>query len=335
MVDTSDLESVLGDDFSGVVLVRERGAVVFQAARGLASPRWGIPNTLDLRFDTASITKLFTSVAVLQQVERGALDLETSIHYYVDLAGTTIGPDVTLLHLLTHTSGIADDADEEAGEDYAALWVDKPSYSVIETADFLPQFVHKPPLARAGVQCRYCNVGYILAGLAVERASGMRYRDYVREHVFARAGMADSGFFDRRDAEPRVAEGWDRDADGRWVENIFSYPPIGSPDGGAHATASDLLRFVDAARGGVLLGPEFTEEFFLPQVEHDEQVFYGFGLEFDVEEDGTVRSWYKEGINAGTSGIVRSYPSEEVDLVVLSNSEEGAWPVIRELDGRL
>ncbi|WP_345761018.1 serine hydrolase domain-containing protein [Diaminobutyricibacter sp. McL0608] len=334
-MDTSDLESVLGDDFSGVVLVRERGAVVFQAARGLASPRWGIPNTLDLRFDTASITKLFTSVAVLQQVERGALDLETSIHYYVDLAGTTIGPDVTLLHLLTHTSGIADDADEEAGEDYAALWVDKPSYSVIETADFLPQFVHKPPLARAGVQCRYCNVGYILAGLAVERASGMRYRDYVREHVFARAGMADSGFFDRRDAEPRVAEGWDRDADGRWVENIFSYPPIGSPDGGAHATASDLLRFVDAARGGVLLGPEFTEEFFLPQVEHDEQVFYGFGLEFDVEEDGTVRSWYKEGINAGTSGIVRSYPSEEVDLVVLSNSEEGAWPVIRELDGRL
>jgi CubicO group peptidase (beta-lactamase class C family) len=334
-MDTTDLDSALGDDFSGVVLVRERGAVVFEAARGLASPRWGIPNTLDLRFDTASITKLFTSVAVLQQVERGALDLETSIHYYADLAGTTIAPDVTLLHLLTHTSGIADDADEEAGEDYAALWADKPSYSVIETADFLPQFVHKAPLAPPGVQCRYCNVGYILAGLAVERASGMRYRDYVREHVFARAGMNDSGFFDRRDAEPRVAEGWDRDADGRWVENIFSYPPIGSPDGGAHATASDLLRFADAVRGGELLGPELTEEFFLPQVEHDDDVFYGFGLEFEVDEDGTVRSWYKEGINAGASGILRSYPGAEVDLVVLSNAEEGAWPVIRELDARI
>ncbi|WP_426515289.1 serine hydrolase domain-containing protein [Diaminobutyricibacter sp. McL0618] len=334
-MDTTDLESVLDEEFSGVVLVRERGAVVFEAARGLASPRWGIPNAMDLRFDTASITKLFTSVAVLQQVELGALDLEASIHYYVDLAGTTIGPDVSLLHLLTHTSGIADDADEEAGEDYAALWVDKPSYSVIETADFLPQFVHKPPLARAGVQCRYCNVGYILAGLAVERASGMRYRDYVREHVFARAGMDDSGFFDRRDAEPRVAEGWDRDADGRWVENIFSYPPIGSPDGGAHATASDLLTFIDAARGGELLGRELTDEFFLPQVQHDSNVFYGFGLEFDVDDDGVARSWYKEGINAGSSGIVRSYPEVGVDLVVLSNSEEGAWPVIRELDARI
>ncbi len=333
-MDTSDLDSAL-DDFSGVVLVRERGAVVFEAARGLASPRWGIPNTLDLRFDTASITKLFTSVAVLQQVEKGALDLETSIHHYVDLAGTTIGPDVTLLHLLTHTSGIADDADEEAGEDYAALWVDKPSYSVMETADFLPQFVHKPPLAPPGVECRYCNVGYILAGLAVERASGTRYRDYVREHVFASAKMHESGFFDRRDAEPRVAEGWDRDADGRWVENIFSYPPVGSPDGGAHSTASDLLRFVDAARAGELLGSEFTEEFFLPQVQHDDNIHYGFGLEFDVDDDGAVRSWYKEGINAGASGIVRSYPDAEVDLVVLSNSEEGAWPVIRELDARV
>jgi CubicO group peptidase (beta-lactamase class C family) len=334
-VDTSDLDSALDDEFSGVVLVRERGAVVFEAARGLASPRWGIPNTLELRFDTASITKLFTSVAVLQQVETGELDLETSIHHYVDLAGTTIGPDVTLLHLLTHTSGIADDADEEAGEDYAALWVDRPTYSVTETADFLPQFAHKPPLARPGVQCRYCNAGYILAGLAVERAAGMPYRDYVRKHVFERARMNDSGFFDRRDAEPRVAEGWDRDRNGRWVANIFSYPPIGSPDGGAHATASDLLRFLDAARGGELLGREFTEEFFLPQVEHDEDVFYGFGLEFDLDDDGGVRSWYKEGINGGASGIVRSYPDAEVDLVVLSNSEEGAWPVIRELDARI
>lgn len=335
-MDTSGIGGMLDEnDFAGVVLVRERGAVVYEAATGFASQRWSIPNAMNMRFDTASITKLFTSVSVLQLVGEGALDLEASIHYYVDLEGTTIGTDVTLLHLLTHTSGIADDADEEAGEDYSALWVDKPNYSVIETADFLPQFAFKEPLAPPGVVCRYCNVGYVLAGLAVERASGMTFRDYVRANVFARAGMSDSGFFDRRDAEPRVAEGWDRAPDGRWVENIYSYPPIGSPDGGAHATAGDLLQFVDAVRDGELLTRELTEEFFLPQVEHDEDTMYGFGLEFDVDDEGVVRSWYKEGINAGASGIVRSYPEAGVDLVVLSNSEEGAWPVIRELDGRI
>lgn len=118
--------------------------------------------------------------------------------------------EVTLRHLLTHTSGLADDADEEAGEDYAALWVDKPVYSVVETRDFLAQFAYKPPLFAPGERCRYCNVGYILVGLAIEAVTGTSYRQHVRNAVFGPAGMAASGFFDRREAAPDVAEGWDR-----------------------------------------------------------------------------------------------------------------------------
>jgi len=334
-MDTTGLDAFLDEhDYSGVVLVKRGNTTVYEAATGLATQRWGIPNTIDTRFDVASITKLFTSVAVLQLVGKGELDLEASIQQYVDLEGTTISPDITLLHLLTHTSGIADDADEEAGENYSDLFIDKPNYSIMETKDFLPQFAHKEPLAAPGVQCRYCNVGYILAGLALERVTGVPYRQYVFDEVMTKAGMFDSGFYDRRDAAPRVAEGWDL-IDGVWVENIYSYPPIGSPDGGAHVTAPDLLRFIQAVRGGELLTPEFTAEFFLPQVEHDEETWYGFGLEFDMNEDGTVRSYYKEGINSGASGIVRHYIDEGLDIAVLSNSEEGAWPVIRELDERL
>ena len=335
-MDTTGLDDFLADhEFSGVVLVRRGKTVVYEAATGLATQRWGVPNTMDTRFDTASITKLFTSVAVLQQVVAGNLDLEASIHHYVDLQGTRIPIEVNLLHLLTHTSGLADDADEEAGEDYAELWIDKPNYSVMETADFLPQFAYKEPLEDPGVDCRYCNVGYILAGLALEKVTGTSYRQYVFDEVFAKAGMTESGFYDRRDAAPRVAEGWDKNDEGKWVENIYSYPPIGSPDGGAHVTAGDLIEFIQAVRAGKLLDAAHTEEFFLPQVEHDEETSYGFGLEFDFNEDGSVRSYYKDGINAGASGIVRHYIAEDLDIVVLSNSEEGAWDVVRELDERL
>lgn len=334
-MDTTGLDDFLKDhDFSGVVLVKRGDMTVFEAASGLATQRWGIPNTMDTRFDVASITKLFTSVAVLSLVGKGDLDLETSIHHYVDLEGTTIGADVTLLHLLTHTSGIADDADEEAGEVYSDLFVDTPNYSVIETKDYLPQFAFKEPLAPAGTQCRYCNVGYILAGLAIERVTGVSYRQYVFDEVMTRAGMLDSGFYDRRDAAPRVAEGWDL-IDGTWVQNIYSYPPIGSPADGAHVTAADLARFIQAVRNGDLLNDEYTSEFFTPQVEHDEETWYGFGLEFDMNEDGTVRSYYKDGINNGASGIVRHYLEDGLDVVVLSNAEEGAWDVIREIDARL
>ena len=334
-MDTTGLSDFIADnDFSGTVLIKRGNSTVFESATGLATQRWGIPNTMDTRFDVASITKLFTSVAVLQQVSKGELDLETSIHHYVDLEGTTIGADVTLLHLLTHTSGIADDADEEAGEVYSDLFVDTPNYSIIETKDYLPQFAYKEPLAAAGVDCRYCNVGYILAGLALEKVTGVPYRQYVFDEVFTKAGMVDSGFYDRRDAAPRVAEGWDL-VDGTWVSNIYSYPPIGSPADGAHVTAPDLVRFIQAVRGGELLNAEYTEEFFVPQVEHDEETWYGLGLEFDMNEDGSVRSYYKDGINNGASGIIRHYLDENLDIAVLSNAEEGAWDVIRELDERL
>ena len=335
-MDTTGLDAFLDDnDFTGVVLLKEGNRTVYEAARGLATRRWNIPNALDTRFDTASITKLFTSVAVLQQVAKGNLDLETSIHHYVDLEGTTIGTDVTLLHLLTHTSGIADDADEEAGESYEDLFIETPNYSLIETKDYLPQFVQKPPLAKAGEECRYNNVGYILAGLALEKVTGVAYRQYVFDEVFTRAGMNDSGFYDRREAAPRVAEGWDQAADGNWFQNIYSYPPIGSPADGAQVTAADLIRFIQAVRGGELLDAEYTEEFFVPQVEHDEETMYGLGLEFDLNEDGSVRSYYKDGVNVGASGIVRHYLEEGLDLTVLSNNEDAAWPVVRELDERL
>jgi CubicO group peptidase (beta-lactamase class C family) len=335
-MDTAGLTDFIDDThFSGVVLIRSGATTLFEGAFGLASPRWNVANTMDTRFDTASITKLFTSVAVLQQVEKGNLDLEASIHHYADLEGTAIPIGVNLLHLLTHTSGIADDADEEAGEDYAALFLEKPNYSVVETKDFLPQFADKEPNAEPGVECRYCNAGYILAGLALEKVTGTSYRQYVFDHVFGPAGMTDSGFYDRRDAAPRVAEGGDLDDQGRWVSNIYSYPPIGSPDGGAHTTAADLLRFLDAVRDGSLLNAELTEEFFSPQVEHDEETKYGFGLEFDLNDDGTVRTYYKDGINAGASGIVRHYLGENIDVVVLSNTEDGAWDVITEIDERL
>ncbi|OLT46157.1 serine hydrolase [Cellulosimicrobium sp. CUA-896] len=375
------------DDFSGVVRVERHGEEVFERAYGVASRRWGVPVRTTTRFDVASVTKLFTAVAVLQQVGAGTLALDDRVHDHVDLAGTAIPRDVTLRHLLTHTSGIADDADEEAGESYEALWVDRPNYSVTRTADFLPGFVHKEPNFAPGEGCRYCNVGYVLAGLALESATGQTYRDYVREHVFARAGMAASGFFRMDEAVPDVAEGWepvrgdtagddaasdDRTGNGPvlgWRQNIYSYPPVGSPDGGAHVTAADLARFLGAARDGVLLPPDLTRAFFTPQVKHDDgdtdetdekdaeglapedrtaEVHYGFGLEFELRADGSVRSAYKEGINTGASAILRHYPDATTEgtgstgvppaaapgttVVVVSNAEDGAWEPVRRID---
>jgi CubicO group peptidase (beta-lactamase class C family) len=237
--------------FSGVVLITQGEAQIFAAAYGYASRAWGIRNSLDIRFDTASITKLFTSVATLQLIDEGALDFDTGVIDFLELQGTAISREVNVFHLLTHTSGIADDSEEEDGEIYEDLWKTRPNYMVTQTADFLPQFVHKPPNFPPGQGARYCNCSFVLLGLVIEKISGLSYRDYVRQKIFARAGMENSDFMRLDRVNDRLAEGSDpiRDQEGSvtgWKRNVYSFPPVGSPDSGAHVTAADLDRFLRA-----------------------------------------------------------------------------------------
>lgn len=328
------------DKFSGVVLITRGKQELFAQAYGYASRAWKIPNTLDIRFDTASITKLFTSVAVMQMIDQKRLSFETSVIDFLGLAGTAISPAVNVYHLLTHTSGIADDADEEAGEELEDIYREKPNYSIKETVDFLPQFVYKPSNFAPGQGCRYCNVSYILLGLMVERVTGLSYRDYVRQYVFAPAGMTASDFFRMDRVHENVAEGADplTDESGTvtgWKRNIYSYPPQGSPDGGANVTAGDLIRFLHAVQAGQLLSPESTQLFFTPQVDyHDRETWMqrmGFGLWYRVDRAGRIVHYQKEGMNNGASGMVRHYPDQNITIALLSNMMDGAWQPIRKI----
>lgn len=322
------------DKFSGVALITQGDSELFAGAYGYASRAWQVKNTLDMRFDTASITKLFTAVATLQLIDQGLLTFDTSAIDLLGLEGTAITKEVTVYHLLTHTSGIADDADEEAGESYEAVWQHKPNYAVTETIDFLPQFAYKPANFPPGQGCRYCNCGYVLLGLLIEKASGLSYRDYVRQHIFAPAGMTQSDFLNKIQVHENVAEGCDPilDDNGQiigWKKNIYAFPPIGSPDGGAYVTAGDLTRFLRAVQAGTLLSPTLTAAFLTPQVYYRAgkqwQVHYGYGLVFYLDEAGQVVSYHKEGINVGVSGMVRYFPAQEITVVLLSNLSDGVW----------
>jgi CubicO group peptidase (beta-lactamase class C family) len=326
------------DAFSGVVLITQGSSPLFAGGYGYASRSWKIPNTLTTRFDTASVTKLFTAVATLQLIDRGALAFDTPVLDFLGLQDTAIPRSVNVFHLLTHTSGIADDAEEESGEVYADVWKTRPNYAVTQTADFLPQFAHKPPNFPPGQGCRYCNCGYVLLGLLIEKASGLSYRDYVRQQIFAPAQMLHSDFFRMDLTNEDVAEGCDplRDEHGTilaWKKNIYSFPPIGSPDSGAHVTASDLDRFLRKVKAGILLSVPSTAAFFTPQVLHkareDWKQMYGYGIWFAVDGAGKVLFAEKEGINAGVSAVIRHYPDQDINVVLLANMQAGVWEPLR------
>jgi len=320
--------------FSGVVRVTRGSDELLAGACGPASRSWGVANTPATRSDTASLTKLLTAVATLQLVDEGAFSLDTPVVPNLGQRDTEISERVTVFQLLAHPPGIGDDAEEEDEDDYADLWRTKPNYSVIETGDFLPQFARKPANFPQGEGCRYCNCGFVLLGLTIEKATGMAYRDVVRRRMCEPAGMNDSDFFHGADCVSDLAAGCDpiRADDGEvlgWRKNIYSFPPIGSPNSGAHVTSTDLDRFLRAVKRGVLLSPEMTRTFFAPQVHYKHrdgwEMRYGLGAWFYVEPGGHVICCQKEGYNAGVSAVMRYFFDGEIDLVILSNMAEGVW----------
>ncbi|MFD2879366.1 serine hydrolase domain-containing protein [Paenibacillus rhizoplanae] len=101
-------------------------------------------------------------------------------------------PEITVHELLTHSSGIPDYFDEETMEDFAALWNDTPMYTLRRPVDFLPMFAALPMKFSPGERFHYNNAGYIMLSLLIETVSGMKFTDYVEQHIFP--ALRDAGF---------------------------------------------------------------------------------------------------------------------------------------------
>ncbi len=328
-------------NFSGAARVSRGVEVLFEDAYGMAHRGFRVPNTVDTRFDTASITKLFTAVAVLQLVDAGKLRLDARALDLLDLGGTSISPEATVYHLLTHTSGMGDDADEEAGEDYEELWKTRPNYSVRHTSDMLEQFIHKPANFRPGQGCRYNNCAFVLLGLVLEKLTGKGYREHVADAVFRAAGMSHTGFFAMDEPAPGVAEGYAAVCDDAgnvvgWRKNIYSFPPIGSPDSGAYTTAGDLDTFMRALRGARLLSPGMTAQIMTPKEEYRRRPalvhMTGFAFEFTVSiEGGAPQCMFKDGVNPGVACVLQYYPAADATVAVLANQDCDVWALARDI----
>lgn len=331
-------------DFSGAGWIKKGDELIFGGAYGWAHRGYKVPNQINTMFDTASITKLFTATAILQLVDQGKLSLHDRITDVIDLSGTRIPADVTLTHLLTHTSGIADDADEELGESYEALFVEKPNYSIRSCADFIPQFAYKEPKFKAGTQVSYNNCAFVLLGLAIEQVTEESYWDYVTTHIFRPSGMNNTTFAAKDDADAPLAEGYDaiRTDDGEviWHKNIYSFPPRGTADGGAFTAVGDLDLFMRALVHGKLLSAKLTAEIMKPQTHLERnysqgKVVNGYGFHFTYDLQGKLIRMYKEGSNAGVAAMLAYYPEIDATNIILANQSCDVWELHREAEKML
>lgn len=333
-----------GNGFSGVVLLQRDEEELFKQAYGYAVRSWKIKNRADTRFRIASISKMFTAVAILQLIERGNLSLDTGVVEYLGLENTKIPKAVTVYHFLTMTSGIADWFDESGDweENWAALCREYPIYLFRRNQDYLPLFVNHEPVARVGEGYRYNGAGYILLGLIIEKVAGMAYFDYVREQVFAKAKMERSDFLALDGVYDEVAEGYIPITNAQenvvgWKTNVYSTTPEAAADGGATSTAGDLIRFSQALRQGSLLSIPMTEGILTPKVQQNDQRFrgytwmYGYGNMFILDDSDRIVRYGHTGEEDGVSCRLYYYPEQNLDVVILANQSWGAGDLAWEI----
>lgn len=322
-------------NFSGAALLKKGNTSLFEYSSGFAHKGFGIQNNMRTMFDTASITKLFTAAGIVLLENQGVMNFHDKIHDIINLADTKIPTDVEIFHLLTHTSGIADDADEENGEDYAALFINSPNYAIRNNIDFLPNFAYKEPNFKAGTNVRYNNCAFVLLGLAIEKLTGQSYREFITENIFKPFGMESTLFASKDDADINAAEGY-YIADHQnglpvWKKNIYSFPPIGTADGGAYTTVFDLDKFVRYIKNSPVFEKMLHPQCMISRTSKQGNIKYGYAFEF-IEKQGEIFCAYKEGYNPGVCNILCYYPKSDITFVILANQDCNVWKLQREAE---
>lgn len=322
------------NSFSGTILVKHKNDVLVHAGYGYANRAEHLNNHTGTRYGIASGCKIFTAIAICQLVEEGKLSLDTRLSECLDVEFPHFNENITIHHLLTHTSGVPDYFDEEVMDDFEELWIDRPMYHMRRLHDFLPLFQDGHMKFAPGERFHYNNAGFILLGLIIENVSGLKFTDYVQSHIFDKAGMTDSGYF-ALDALPgNTATGYVDLEDSTWKTNMYSLPVQGGSDGGAFVTAEDMLRFWDALMNRKLLGETLITKLLTPHAESEDGDFYGYGV-WIGKKDESVFKYHVMGYDPGVCFHSAYYPASDIKLAVCANISMGAFDMMMEIENEL
>lgn len=309
--------------FSGTLMIARDGVPVLEGAWGTAHRRYDVPNRPDTRINLGSMNKMFTAVAIAQLVEAGKIGWDDFVGRHLpDYPNARVRDEVTVRHLITHTSGM--------GSHFTREFVDASKLAYREPADYLPLFVNEPLAFDPGARFAYSNAGFMVLGMIIEAASGENYFDYIRAHVYGPAGMTRTDSYDADGTDPDIAMGYYVDDDGTVRENTLLHSVKGTPAGGGYATVGDLVRFANALRDGRLISGEtlalMTAWANERGVRGGVKRGYGYGFTLGETADG-VRTFGHAGGFPGINGILDVYPEPGYTVAALSNMDGGAEAV--------
>jgi CubicO group peptidase (beta-lactamase class C family) len=270
-----------------------------------------IPQTA---FCIASITKQFIASAILKLQEEGKLSVDDKLSKYIP--GFPRGDEVTLRHLLTHTSGIHNHA---PNPDIESVRTNAPGTEAIieemkkDAYDFDP-----------GTKWSYDNSGYFLLGYIVEKVSGQSYGDFLRENFFRPLGMTNTGVCRTHPDLPHEALGYGLGTNGFNRALNWDLSWLGGA-GALYSTVEDLYRWNEAVFNGRVLKAASLKAAFTPVKIDEDQINsdFGYGFGWQVNRNRGLREiWHNGGVDGFRSYLLR-VPDEKFTLTILANAGPG------------
>ncbi len=287
------------------IMVRHEGKVALCKGYGMANLEHDVRVTPQTIFQSGSIGKQFTAMAVMLLVEDGKIALADPVSKFLDVPPSWSG--ITVRHLLTHTAGLGD-----YREDFSM----KNDY----TEDDFWKMIKAQPLASApGEKWSYSNLGYVSLGILIHKVTGKFYGDFLQERVFGPLGMKSTRIISESDIVPHRAAGY-RLEQGVLKNQEWVSPSINTTaDGCLYLNADDMAKWAEGLENGKLLSRASYQQMWAPVKLNDGRTApYGFGWGIHETPSGH-RVLEHGGVWQGFAGYIARYPDDHLTVVVLTN----------------
>ena len=305
-------------DFNGTVLVKDRDRTLFHESFGLADRDLNVNNTNNTQYAIASITKLFTSVIIMQLASENKINLKKSINYYLKDYNPKVGEKVTIHHLLTHTSGIENC---EAKRTEKNLLPDI-YHNDLSIDAIIKQYCSGPLVNKVGTVFDYNNGDYIILGKIIEEVCKKSYSEVLSERILRPLQLENTGLIQQNDDVKKLAKPYkfDKDAN-QYIQDIERPYQNYFASGAMYATAEDLMVFSDAVFRGELISNEKLD---LLLRTYPETRSYGYGLWVNFETYGRTVSKVAQryGRIWGINTLISHFIDEDITVVVIANTNK-------------
>ncbi|MGX7686915.1 serine hydrolase [Flectobacillus roseus] len=285
------------NQFSGSVLVAEKGKIIFEKSYGYRNAVKKEKNTNHSRYRVYSTTKMFTTIVILKLQELGKLSIEDNLSKY--FPNYSKGDSITIRNMLSHTSGIPETDESNSEEELIKQLLSKPLDFSVET------------------KWSYSNTNFYLLGYIIQKVTGKPYEEVIAEMIFKPCQMANSGFHfnDLKDANKSLGYEFMVGENSNEALRFKSDHPYAA--GAMYSTVEDLYKFSEAFYTGKIIDTNLVKYMCNPYLEE----YYGLGQEVYRIQNSDKMLFGHGGLGPGYRCRFIRDREEEIAIIILSNSE--------------